>query len=553
MMNRLGNKITVLVLGLSLIISCHGLEELNENPNQIGSENVDPNLLVPTVINGVGKTVVNLGFGDLAGVMQHTQKDGWSSGHNAYDWSNDSHSWNGYYSLLTNNKTLIEKAENESLDFHQGVGLVMKAYIFGLITDLWGDAPYTDALRGDEGAEFFDAPFDGQETIYQGIQADLKTANLLLSKSQDSYFSIQSDQDILYAGEVAKWRKFANSLSLRYYMRLSEKEPEVARQGIRALAADPQTYPLILEASDDANMPYIGNTSSDSWPTNTKFDTDSQGAYFRIKMAKTLVDMLQELNDPRLGVWANKVDVPLVLDPGAPDGTDYIDENDGKRHVSQDIVDAYENTVGYPVDYDSLYVGLPTAMTFGAAYNLSEDVNQGTLNLHVSQLNDIYKEVSGPLLQARLMSAAEVNFILAEAAAKGWITGSAEAYYNEGIRQSFNAWQVEGGYEDYISGPAAYSAPEDIIIQKWISSWSAAAEAWFDYRRTGLPELETGPASKRAALPLRFYYHIDEIDNNSNAAEAIDRLEPTEFKGGDVSNNSAWSKTWLLQGTNKPY
>jgi len=137
------------------LVSCHGLEDLNENPNQIGSENVDPNLLVPTVISGAAKTTLGLGFGDIAGVMQHTQKDGWSGGHNAYDWSNDSHSWNGYYSLLTNNKTLIEKAEADNLEFHKGVGLVMKAYLFGMITDLWGDAPYSEALRGDEGAEFF--------------------------------------------------------------------------------------------------------------------------------------------------------------------------------------------------------------------------------------------------------------------------------------------------------------------------------------------------------------------------------------------------------------
>ncbi len=551
-MNQGIYKIVFVILGSILLGSCHGLEELNENPDQIGSENVDPNLLLPTVISGTGKAVVNLGFGDLAGVMQHTQKDGWSSGHNAYDWSNDSHSWNGYYLLLTNNKTLIEKAEEGNLDFHHGVGLVLKSYLFGLITDLWGDAPYTNALRGDEGADFFDAAFDDQKAIYEGILADLARANTLLSKDQGSYFAIQEDQDILFGGDVAKWRKFANSLALRYYMRLSEKEPALAEQGIRNIISNPSQYPLILEASDDANMAYVGNTQDDAWPTNTTFDTDSQGAYFRIKMAATLVDSLQVLNDPRLGVWANKIEVPLVLEEGAPDGTDFVEN--GERHVAKNIVDSYEETVGFPVDYDKEYVGLPTAMTFGAAYNLSEDLNQGTLNLHVSQLNDIYKEPAGELLQARLLSASEVNFILAEAATKGWASGTAEQYYNEGINQSFNAWGVGDDYSDYISGPAAYGGFEDIIEQKWIASWTAAAESWFDYRRTGIPNLKTGEASKRAAPPLRFYYHIDEIDNNAtNAESAINKLETTEFKGDDVGNNSAWSKMWLLQGTNQPY
>lgn len=552
-MYQIKSKLTILVLGVILTVSCHGLEDLNVNPNKIGGENVDPNLLVPTVINGVGRTVVDLGFGDLAGVMQHTQKDGWSSGHNNYDWNNRSQSWNGYYQILYNDKTLIKKAEDDNLDFHEGVGLVMKCYLFGLITDLWGDAPYTDALRGDEGPEYFDAVLDNQMTIYEGIQSDLKTANALLSGSQGSYLGIDASQDILYGGDVAKWRKLANSLSLRYYMRLSAKDPAWAEQGIKGIVNNPSQFPLILQSADDANMAYIGNTSSDAWPSNTDFDTSPQGAYFRLKMGKPLVDMLQDLDDPRLAVWAEKIAIPLVLVPDAPDGTDYI--ADGKRYVSQDIVDTYESPdgVGYPVDFDPEYVGYPPGMTFGMAYNLSKNTNQGATNPHASQLNAIYKEASGPLLQSRLMSAAEVNFILAEAAFKGWAPGTAQQYYNEGIKQSLTAWGVGGDYSTYISGPAAYTGYEDIINQKWIASWTAAAEAWFDYRRTGLPDLHAGPAAKRQALPLRFYYNVDEMDTNPNVETAIEKLEPTPFKGDDASNNSAWSKIWLLQGTNEPY
>ncbi len=552
-MYQIKSKLTILVLGVILTVSCHGLEDLNVNPNKIGGENVDPNLLVPTVINGVGRTVVDLGFGDLAGVMQHTQKDGWSSGHNNYDWNNRSQSWNGYYQILYNDKTLIKKAEDDNLDFHEGVGLVMKCYLFGLITDLWGDAPYTDALRGDEGPEYFDAVLDNQMTIYEGIQSDLKTANALLSGSQGSYLGIDASQDILYGGDVAKWRKLANSLSLRYYMRLSAKDPAWAEQGIKGIVNNPSQFPLILQSADDANMAYIGNTSSDAWPSNTDFDTSPQGAYFRLKMGKPLVDMLQDLDDPRLAVWAEKIAIPLVLVPDAPDGTDYI--ADGKRYVSQDIVDTYESPdgVGYPVDFDPEYVGYPPGMTFGMAYNLSKNTNQGATNPHASQLNAIYKEASGPLLQSRLMSAAEVNFILAEAAFKGWAPGTAQQYYNEGIKQSLTAWGVGGDYSTYISGPAAYTGYADIINQKWIASWTAATEAWFDYRRTGLPDLHAGPAAKRQALPLRFYYNVDEMDTNPNVETAIEKLEPTPFKGDDASNNSAWSKIWLLQGTNEPY
>ena len=266
---------------------------------------------------------------------------------------------------------------------------------------------------------------------------------------------------------------------------------------------------------------------------------------------KTFVDVLKNLEDPRLAVWANKVEVPLVLETGAPD--DYDEVIGGERHVSQKIVDDYENTYGFPVDYDKEYVGLPTAISTGAGYNLSETLAQGTLNLHVSQLNSRYKQASGALLKARLLSASEINFIIAEAITKGWASGSAETFYNEGIKQSFIAWGVESAYNQYISGKAAYSSYEDIIEQKWIASWTATTEAWFDYRRTGLPNLIAGPSAKRQALPLRFYYDLSEINNNTDHVNAaIEKLEKTSFNGSD-SKNSAWSKMWLLTGTDKPY
>jgi len=550
-MYQIINKMTILVMGLIVLSSCHGLEDLNENPNQIGSDNVDPNLLLATVISGTAKDVVNLGFGNIAGVMQHTQKDGWSGGHNSYDWDNRSNSWNGYYSLLTNNKTLIEKAEVDDLEFHIGAGLVTKSYLFGTITDLYGDAPYTEALRGGEGVAFFDSTFDNQKVIYTGILTDLEKANSLLSKNQDTYFSIQEDQDILYGGNAAKWRKFANSLALRYYMRLSEKEPAIAEAGIRKITSNPSQYPLIVSASDDANVDYVGSSGADSWPSTTKFSSDVAGNYFRIKMAATLVDALLALDDPRLGVWANKIEIPLVLAVGEDEETDEI--RDGERYVGQKLVDDHLDIVGVPVNYNKEYVGLPTAIPFGGSFNLRVNPAQGTYNPSVSQLNDIYKEANGPLLKSRLISAAEVNFILAEAALKGWVSGSAENYYNEGIKQSFEAWGIGEDYDDYMSG-ISFGGLEDIMEQKWIASWTSATQAWFDYRRTGLPNVFTeGPSRKRAAIPLRFYYNIDEINtNNENATDAIEKLETTLFTAPD-SKNSAWSKMWLLQGTGKPY
>lgn len=555
-MNKLKNSfIIALTLVFTLVISCKDLDELNINPNGIDPENADLNLLMPTVITSVGQTVLGLGFGNIAGVMQHTQKDGWSSGHNDYDWDNQDHNWAGYYGILRNNDEYYKKAVEGEYLFHQGVSLVMRAYTFGMIADLWGDAPYTEALKAEEGSEFFKPVYDPQKDIYEGILANLEEANTLLSGSNDSYSNVSPAQDVLYNGDASKWRKFANSLALRYYMRLSVKEPAIAQGGINKITSDPAMYPTITGATDDATISYIGESSGDSWPTNTVFDLSPSGTYMRIKLCATLVDKLQDLNDPRLAVWANKITIPLEL----VDGNDVDEIVDGKRLISQDIVDAYEETWTLSVDYDPEYVGIPASVFAAPQYNLNPYLEQGVFNPHASQLNDIYQEAAGPLLLMRIMSAAEVHLILAEAALYGWASGSPEEHYAAGIQQSLNAWGVGDNYDSYIGG-ASYSGLESIIEQKWIASWTATAESWFDYRRTGLPNLQanglsSGGSAKREALPIRYYYNYDgEIAKNTvNAEAAIEKLVPTEFKGNDLSNNSAWSKTWLLQGTGLPY
>lgn len=552
-MYTIKNKIPVaLILFIIFLISCQDLEKMNINPNGVDPANANPNLLISTVITSTGQVVVGLGFGDIAGVMQHTQKDGWSGGHNGYDWSNQD--WSENYGILRNIEEMLKKSQEKGLEFHEGAALLMKAYNFGLIADLWGDAPYSKALLGELGGTNLKPVFDSQEDIYTGILASLEDANTLLSKNQSDYKDINTTQDVLYEGNVAQWRKFANSLALRYYIRISAKDPTTAKAGIEKIATHPDLYPVILETTDDAGFAYIGNSSGDSWPCNTTFDI-SETNYRRLKMCSTLVEKLQSLGDPRLGVWANKIQIPLVIDPTKADNFDQI--IDGKRVIAQNVADKYTATFGAPLDLDPEYVGLPPSWSIvPQSYNLCPNLEQAPINPHASHLNDIYKKASGPLLKARIMSAAEVNFILSEAALKGWsVNGTAIDYYNAGVKASLDAWGLGTSYNAYIAraGVAYDGTLNQIIEQKWIASWTAAAESWFDYRRTGLPALIPGPVSKRAALPLRFYYGINELSFNPvNAQIAVDNLEETSFSTSD-GNNSPWSRMWLLQGTGKPW
>lgn len=275
-------------------------------------------------------------------------------------------------------------------------------------------------------------------------------------------------------------------------------------------------------------------------------------------MCSSLVDVLQEYKDPRLPLWAARVRQPIVIEAGWANDRDEV-LADGKRHVAKNIADNYTNTVGIPVDLDTMYIGMPPAWSEAPyIFNLNKNLEQAADNLHMSHVHERYKDPSGPLHKSRILTAAEVHFILAEAALKGWsVGGSAQTHYESGIRESLKAWGVGSSYNSYISNPGvafdAATALEQIIEQKWIASWSAATEAWFDYRRTGLPDLPIGRFVKRPAIPVRFYYMNDEILlNPDNTGTAISNLEQTQFSDPD-GGNSAWSKSWLLQGTGKPW
>ncbi|SHG81864.1 Starch-binding associating with outer membrane [Chryseolinea serpens] len=534
------------------LFSCEDLTEVNKNPNGIEATDVNPDLILPTVLTEGAKAYTNLGFGDIAGVMQHTQYDAWADSHNDYNWYDQS--WSTYYGVLRNNKLVYDRGVELESKFHQGVALTMKSFMFGLITDLWGDAPYSAALNGETpGIENSQAKFDNQEDIYKGIIADLKTANQLLADFDAANPGYKNDVDVYFDGNALAWRKMANSLMLRYYLRISSKLPSDAKTGIDQIVSDPAQFPIITDPGDDAVMDYAGHNADDSWPSNSVYDASGSN-FRRIKMCATFVDKLQSLNDPRLDLWAKKVEIPLFIDDTMLPGGDEI--IDGVRHLAPDVV---EDVI---IDTDPDYVGIPPSFSaLPSAYNMNPTPGQLSYNPHVSFLSDMYQEANGDLLKARLISAAEVHFILAEAALMDGDKDEAADRYNAAIAASLQTWGLADAYDDYIAQPAVEfdktasleKLQQLIIEQKWIASWTVATESWFDYRRTGFPDLATGISAKRDKMPLRFYYMQAEIRLNAdNTSSAIDRLEVTGFSQAD-GKNSAWSKPWLIQGTGKPW
>src|SRR5690606_10705118 len=119
-----------MVCGLITTLSCTDqLIEMNKNPNGSDPSTANPNMVLSTVLTETGRNTVNLGYQDMAGLMQHTQKDGWGGGHNSQEWGGNN-DWSGYYGILRNNKFVYDKAVELDQPLHQAVTLVMKSYIF---------------------------------------------------------------------------------------------------------------------------------------------------------------------------------------------------------------------------------------------------------------------------------------------------------------------------------------------------------------------------------------------------------------------------------------
>jgi hypothetical protein len=563
-------KATYKLLPVLLVVffaSCdEHLTDLNVNPNGVNPGEVNPNLMVPAIITSTAQYYLDESYqGGTAGVMQYVQKSGWGSELNKYDWDG-AQGWATQYNNLRNAKHLYGRSVEEGMEFQQGLAIVMRAFNFAYIADSWGDAPYTAALNAIEGSQedLFPA-FDSQEAIYKGIIEELKQANMLLSKSSGEYSGMNESADLIYSGSPSHWRKMANSLLLRYYMRVSEKLPDYAKAGIEEIVSNPGQYPVFTSIDDDATMGFVGSSDGDSWPANTTYDA-SESEFDRIQLCAGFRDVLVDFNDPRLAVWFNKVEVQIKVSGEHAEDDIVVD---GVRYLRPDYMEA-NNLVVYNKEtwvgdieagktlVDTMeYAGLPIASTTGdgSGWNLNPNKIQGGPNVHNSALDDKYKEAEGDMLQARLISYAEVCFILAEAAQKGWSVGSQQEWYENGVKASFDTWEVSDDYDAYMAktGTAFDGSLEQIMVQKWIANWTVAHESWCDWKRTGYPDLTIGTKGVRKAMPLRYQYGSDEIARNAdNYSNAVEGLEETSFTATD-GKDSAWSKFWLIQGTGKPY
>src|SRR5687767_1554358 len=231
-----------------LLISCTGdFEEVNTNPNSPLS--TTPNLLLTGLERDMMNSLLNETWGIGNIVIQHTAKNQFVN-EDRYLWSELNGIWNAVYDNMRDVNNIIIQAEETNQGNFKGVALILKSWMFSLATDCYGDVPYSQAAQGKDGLIF--PEYDSQEQIYNGILNDLTEANTLLNGAANI------SGDLIYGGDVKKWRKLANALRLRYLMRISDRKDVSA--DLKAILNDATVSPIFESNDDHAVYTYQANS-----------------------------------------------------------------------------------------------------------------------------------------------------------------------------------------------------------------------------------------------------------------------------------------------------
>jgi hypothetical protein len=380
-----------------------------------------------------------------------------------------------YTGPLMNLETVI----NSTLDANEGpvvnqvaVAKILKAFFYWHMTDRWGDIPYSEALKGKTN---FTPKYDKQQDIYNSLFGLLDDANAAIVTGNIK-------NDIIYNGDMTKWKKFGNSIHMLMALRLSKVDPakgtaefnKAMNNGTMTANTDNFAYPHL---ADPANENY--------WYTSfTRLGRN----WFAV--SKPIVDYMLPLNDPRLTVFSNK------------------------------------NTAG---NYVCLDYGLPGSTTV-------------VIN-NYSLLGSNIRLQNSPVY---LVTYAQTLFAKAEAAKLGWITGGdavAKTNYETAITESIRQWTGSTtGASTYITQTGVLYDPanaiKQIATQRWVHLFLNGYEAWAEWRRTGYPVLVAAPGANGDRIPRREGYPIQERANNTINYNAAVASFP--YGGADDLNARVW-------------
>lgn len=455
---------TIAIIAFTLASCTTDFEEINTNPNAPVA--VQPSLLLRQVIYNFGENMSYEGFvaGDLLAQHRTALDFNLFDRHDLKSPQLGGNPWPIFYTNLRDNEIILKQAkETPAFAVYEGPAYILKAYMAAGLTDLFGDVPYFEAFNGIEGN--VTPKYDLQSAIYQNENGILDNLDKGIAAITSYAGSIPLEGDILYNGNLNAWVQFANSLKIKYLIRISGKV---------AVASQLQT--LFTEGN------YIKNNAD-----NAVFDfTNSEPNSFRLAqlrvgdfnnfvLSETMEDMLTDLEDDRLATFF--------------------------RPFSNSTTNEFNGLIN-GIDASSTSIALSEYSLSGTAFR--EDT---------------------ATLDANFMTAWETSFLLAEAAEKGFITTNAAALYNAGVAQAFNYWNTNLP-NTYLAGNANYNAIgktplEQISTQKWIASVIHGYEGWIEYRRTGFPVLKNVSASlNNGLIPTRMPYPAEAASLNSENYKA---------------------------------
>jgi hypothetical protein len=337
---------------------------------------------------------------------------------------------------------------------------ILKAYVFQILVDTYGDVPYSEAGLAYLNSTYL-PKYDAAEEIYNDLLKELVEATKALDASKPL-----ATQELFYGGNIAQWKKLGNSLLLRTAMRFSKVNPAKAQQYV-VIATTPANGGLIEAVNDNAKITF--NTTFNNVFVE-RFHAAERGNYY---MAAPFVDYLKSTNDPRL----KEISVKYQFPANALGTTGTEDTNPANQNGMP---------LGYNAGTISTAPGFPGAIGGGYAY---------------SQPNR--RTVTAITAPAFLVTASQTLLLEAEAAQRGWITGNVASLYNAGVRAHMNQ------FAQYISSSAIPAASQDAYLvanpfnpakaleqintQYWISSYINWSEAWANFRRSGYPILVPNP------------------------------------------------------------
>ena len=512
---------------MGLTTSCDNFGDVNTDPEHLNEGNISYAMVFTNAQHqALGSDWDIWRNGIIYGAQwnQHIAAGGWwwSYGLNSFSEGYSAALWDCYSgdrSCIRDVVTSMNYWKDNNVEDCYQIARIMRAYIFHRMTDMYGDIPYSEAAL----PNLFSYPkYDSQEFIYKDMLKEIDEAQSALGTG----FASMGKHDIYFNGDMTAWKKFANSLMLRLGMRLSKVDPAEAQKWV----AKAYENGVILKNEDNCILNHPGASVNDdsSEPYAKVFSQLDPAVGF---INTTFFDILKSKNDPR---------IPLIMcvvkdNPKAPFTSPDFTYGDSNPDIQKGMPGLYSMSVSS--DY---FIG-----KYHPEFNDPDLLANDKYKSVYSQPNR--KTYADPEAPTFVITAAQTNLLLAEAAHRGWIKGSAEEFYNAGVRAAMEQFsQFPNGkklYDTYMSAEKIQEyltnnpfdpskALEQINTQYWITCFCDEYETFSNWRRSGYPELTYPNLSEKEVpgvnhnLSRRFTYPTNEsLINGEHYSEAVNKLE----------------------------